>query len=131
MWPDCSPPSSRLLAPERLEHVAVADVGGDDANAVLAHELVEAEVGHLGDRHQIDAEVQGQDGEDLIAVDRLAGGGHGQHAVAVAVEGDAEVAAVLDDRAREQRQIGRAAAVVDVDAVRRCRRSQLPRHRAA
>jgi hypothetical protein len=41
--------------------------------------------------------------------------------IAVTVEGDAEVAAVLDDRARKQRQVGRAAAIVDVGTVRRIR----------
>src|SRR5437016_2434637 len=36
----------RTLAPQCLEHVAVADVGGDHADPALRHQPVEAEVRH-------------------------------------------------------------------------------------
>ena len=81
------------LAPERLEHVAVADVGRDDADGALGHQLVEAVVRHLGDRDEVDAEVEREHGDDAVAVDDLAALVDGQHAVAVAVEGDPEVEA--------------------------------------
>ena len=39
-------------------------------------------------------QVLGEDGDDEVAVHQLAGGVDGEHAVAVAVEGEAEVEAV-------------------------------------
>ena len=42
---------------------------------------------------------------------------HGQAAVGVAVEGEAGVGAVLDDRRAQRLEVGRAAVVVDVEAV--------------
>ena len=41
----------------------------------------------------VDAQVEREDRDDLVAVDRLAALVDGEHAVAVAVEGDAEVEA--------------------------------------
>ena len=76
---------------ERLEHVPVADVGRDHADPALAHQPVEAEIRHHGDGDQIDLQVEGEDRQDLVAVDRLAFGIDREHAIAVAVEGDAEV----------------------------------------
>ena len=52
------------LPPQGLEHVAVADVGGDDADAALRHEPVEAEIRHLRDRHELDAEIEREHRED-------------------------------------------------------------------
>ena len=80
-----------LLAAERLEHVAVSDVGGDDADPALLHQAVEAEVRHHRHRDEIDSEMEREDGKDLVAVDRVPVAVHGEHAVAVAVERDAEV----------------------------------------
>ena len=115
--PDCSPPSRPLPLAERLEHVAVADIGHDDLDPALPHQPVEAEVRHHGDRDQLDSQVEREDGEDLVAVDRLALGVDRQHPVAVAVEGDAEVVAAVLHDALEEREIGGAAADVDVLAV--------------
>ena len=64
------------------------------------------------------SEVQREDREDLVAVDRLAGAVDGEHPVAVAVERDAEVVAALADGLLEQREVGGAATLVDVLAVR-------------
>ena len=51
------------------------------------------------------AQVEGADREDLVAVHGRAGGVHRQGAVAVAVEGEAEVgAAAAHDRRRQQRR---------------------------
>ena len=81
------------LGAERFEHVAVADLGRDDPDPALLHQPVEAEVRHLGHGDQVDAEVEREDREDLVPVDGLAGCVDREHAVAVAVERDAEVGA--------------------------------------
>ena len=61
--------------------------------------------------------VEREDRDDLVAVDDLALLVDREHAVAVAVEGDPEVEAAVDDGALEEREVGRAAADVDVRAV--------------
>ena len=105
------------LTPERLEHVPVSHVRRHDAHASLVHEPVEPEVRHLGHGDEVDAEMEGEHGEDRVAVELVPGRIHRQHAIAVAVEGDAEVEAALAHRADEEREIGRAAAGVDVRPV--------------
>src|SRR5437899_5317994 len=62
----------RAFALQRLEHVAVADVGRVHDDAALAHQRVEAEVRHHGDGDLLDLLVECQHGDDLVAVDRLA-----------------------------------------------------------
>ena len=57
------------LAPESLEHVAVADVGRHDADPALGHQPVEAEVRHRRHRDEVDAEVRARGRHDLVAVD--------------------------------------------------------------
>ena len=111
-------PEQQPLAPERLEDVAVADVGDEDASAPLLHQAVEAEVGHRRDDDALDLEVEREDSEDLVAVDRLSSLVHGEHPVAVAVECDAEVEAAAAHGLGEQTEVGRAAADVDVRPVR-------------
>ena len=74
---------------------------------------MEAGVRHLRDGDEIDAEVQREHGEDLVTVHLLTCGIDREHAVAVAVEGEPEVGAVLADDARDEREIGRSTAVVD------------------
>ena len=63
------------------------------------------------------AQVQRGEGEQLVAVDHRAGAIDGEHAVAVAVEGEAEVVAALADGLRERAEVGRADAGVDVAPV--------------
>ena len=87
---------------ERLEHVPVADVGRDDADAALLHQPVEAEVRHRRDRNEVDAEVEREDGDDLVAVERVPVGVDGEHPVAVAVERDAEVEPPARDEALQR-----------------------------
>ncbi len=119
MCPDCSPPRKRALAPQRLEHVAVADVGRDDANAALLHQTVEAEIRHRRHRDRLDAEREREDRDDLVAVDRRARLVDREHPVAVPVERDAEVEAAVADGLAERAKVGRAAADVDVRPVGR------------
>ena len=86
-----------VLAPERFEHVAIADVGREHADAALLHQRVEAVIRHLCHGDEVDAEVQCEDRDDLIAVDEIAALVDGEHAVAVAVECDADVELPGDD----------------------------------
>ena len=79
------------LAPQRLEDVAVADVGRHDADAALLHQPMEAEVRHRRHRHEVDAERERADRDDLVAVDDLTALVDGEHPVTVAVERDAEI----------------------------------------
>ena len=55
------------------------------------HQPVETEVGHHGDGDEVDIQVEREDGEDLVAVDRVAVTVDREHPVAVTVERDAEV----------------------------------------
>ncbi len=64
------------------------------------------------------AHGQRQHREELVAVDDLAGVVHGQAAVGVPVQGEADVRPVLEDGGLQHVQVGRAAPVVDVEAVR-------------
>ena len=57
--------------------------------------------------------------EDLVAVDRVAVAVDSEHPVAVAVERDPEIESALADGLLQQREVGGAAAIVDVLAVRR------------
>jgi hypothetical protein len=76
---------------------------------------VEAEVRHDRHRDAGHAAVQDREREQLVAVDDRAGAVDGEHAVAVAVEREADVVAV--DARRERVDVGRADAVVDVAPV--------------
>ena len=122
---------ARLLAAERpaalaqrLEHVAVADRRGRDLDAGGAHRGVEAVVGHHGHgdavagQAVVGAQVQRGERDQLVAVDDRAVAVDREHAVAVAVEGEAGVVAPLAHRLREALDVGGAAAVVDVAPVR-------------
>src|SRR5581483_10623011 len=109
----------RPLALQRLEHVPVADGGRVHPDAVPLHERVEAEIRHHGHRDLVDAQVERERGHDLVAVDDLAALVDREHAVAVAVERDAEVEAAVAHRALQKGEVGRAAAHVDVRAVGR------------
>ena len=105
------------LPPQRLEHVAIADGSRHDLDAALGHQPMESEVRHDGDGDEVDAEVECEHGEDLIAVDRLASLVDREHAVAVAVEGDPEVERLRGHEPLQGSEVGRAAADVDVRAV--------------
>src|SRR5829696_1176374 len=50
-----------VLPPKGLEHVAVAHVRGHDADPVIGHQPVEAEVGHHGDNDRVDLKVERED----------------------------------------------------------------------
>ena len=79
---------------------------------------MQAEISHLRHRDQVDAELERQHGQDLVAVDRLAALVDGQHAIAVAVERDPEVEPLACNKLLQGAQVGGAATDVDVGAVR-------------
>ena len=62
--------------------------------------------------------MEREDGDDLVAVDGVPVGVDREHAVAVPVEGDAEVQTGLCDSLLQSPEIGGAAAQVDVRSVR-------------
>src|SRR5689334_10209995 len=107
-----------------FEHVAVADLRAHEVDSHLREAALEREVGHQRADH---AALQPRFGlavlhhrvEELVAVEeRAVVIGH-REAVAVAVEGDAEVRAVIDHRARHRLRVRGAALLVDVEAVGR------------
>ena len=57
------------LTADRLEDVPVADVRRHDADPSLAEQPVEPEVRHPRDGDELDAEVEGEHGEDRVAVE--------------------------------------------------------------
>ena len=114
----------RLLAAEdaavpvqSLEDVAVADVGRDHPDAAFLHEPVKAEIRHRRHGDDVDAEMQREDRDDLVAVDSRAVRVHREHTVTVAVERDAEVELPRGDSMLKRSEVGRTAADVDVRAV--------------
>ena len=55
MWPDCSPPRTPPSLAQRLEHVAVADVGRRPRGCRARPAAVEPEVRHHRHGHEVDA----------------------------------------------------------------------------
>ncbi len=106
----------------RLQHVPVADRGLDQVDALALHRQLEAQVGHHGGDGGVAAQRagllhgDGQDRDDLVAVDLVAGRVGGQAAVGVAVQGDPEVRRVLAHDGAQPVQVGGADTVVDVEA---------------
>ena len=119
MWPDCSPPRVQPAPPHLVEHVAIADLGHRDLDARRLHRPVEAVVGHHGDddaaveltarrqpaRSQRDQLVTVVDA--AVAVDR-------QHAIGIAVEGEADFGAGAGDALGQRLEVGGPTAGVDV-----------------
>ena len=116
-------PEREVLGSERLEHVSVADLGLDDADAVLGHRPLEPEVRHDGDHEGVVGELAAllhrdrEDRHDAVAVDDLAVGVDCETAIGVAVVRDAHVGAVLEHGGLQLVEVRRADAVVDVHAV--------------
>ena len=101
MWPDCSPPRTHPRSDELVHDVAVADVRRRDLDPGVAHRLWKPKLvitvtatplpASSPRRFQVERDL----GDDLVAVDDGAVGGHRQHPVAVAVEGEADVVPAL------------------------------------
>src|SRR5579862_6328210 len=118
MCPDCSPPSS---APSRCS----ASSTYRSPTSVVCTPMPCSRISAWKPRFVItvtatvDLLVEREDRDDLIAVDRLAVLVDGEHAITVAVERDAEVEASLAHGALQEREVGCAAADVDVRPVGR------------
>src|SRR5205085_5674074 len=103
-----------------LPDVAVADLRADEPDAIAGERRFEAAVRHdrADDELRVELpvlrEVPGREGEDEVAVEDGAGAVDGHDAVAVTVEGEADVGLVLDDRPLEGGGSGGAAAEIDV-----------------
>ena len=109
-----------LLA-HQLEHVAVADAGAAEADAQARHRLLEREVGHqrAGDAFQRLARraLAGDDEQQLVAVVGPALRVDDGDAVAVAVEGDAEIGLLRRHFLLQRAGRGGADLVVDIEAI--------------
>jgi hypothetical protein len=86
-----------------LQHIAVAHPGLADHDPLAVHGLQHPQVAHhrgyQGVLRERAAFPQGQreDAHDLVAVDDVASPVHGQAPVGVAVVGDAQLGAILND----------------------------------
>ena len=106
-----------------VEHVAVADRRAHERQRQALEIALEPVVGHHGGddaglrQPAVGLEGLGDDGEQLVAVDDVAVLVGDDHAVGVAVERDADVGAHLTHFATQFRGRGRAAIVIDVEAV--------------
>src|ERR671931_2654784 len=79
---------------------------------------MKTEIRHLRDRDGVNAEMEGHDCDDLIAVDLVSGCVHRKYPVAVPVESDAEIEVAVANRLFQERKVGDTAACVDVRTVR-------------
>ena len=122
---------ARLLAAEvvaaaahLLDDVTIPDRGAHDPPLHRRERALEADVRHHRRDHRplreraLADEVAADERHDRVAVHHPPLLVREDHPVGVAVEGEPEVRAVLEDRARHPLGVERAAAVVDVLAVR-------------
>ena len=116
--------AERVAAGEqRLEHVAVADVGLDDSIPASRIARWNPRLAITVDDHRVVAEhaafahVAGADRDHVVAVDDVAALVDRDQAVGVAVEGDAGMRALGRHRRLQPGRVGRAAAGVDVAPV--------------
>jgi hypothetical protein len=96
---------------QRLVHVTVTDVAAHERNLQVGEGLLHAVVAHQrADHRAMQAAFglprAGQDVQQVIAVDRIALVVGHQHAVAVTIEGDAEIGAGLADLGRQVVDVG-------------------------
>ena len=105
---------------ERLQHVAVADLGVDNVDAGVVHRPPETEVGHDGDDNRITSEsaaarVECAHGDDLITVDQTTIGVDREEPVWSPPKATPR-SAPLDNSGLQRRWMGRPTPVVDVGA---------------
>jgi hypothetical protein len=111
---------------DALDDVAVAHAGGFQFDAVFCLiASLQAEVAHHGGDQRVMLlefplllEADGAEREDAVAADHLAVGIGEDDAVGIAIEGDAEVGIEAADEFAGVFRMERAAAAVDVEAVR-------------
>ena len=114
------------LGSHLLEDVAIADGRRHDADAVALHSDAEAEIRHDRRDHGVArqrapvAHAQGEDGQDLVAVDDMSFRIDREATVSVTVVRDADVRSMLEHSGDEILEVRAAAALIDVQAVGRC-----------
>ncbi len=120
MWPDCSPPSERpsrvSTSSTNLSPTSVSITSMPLARSALnSPRLLQCVTTTLSSVSTPALEhVVGQDGQEEVAVEHVAGRGDGHDAVGVAVEREAEVEPFADDLVAQVVDVGRTDAVVDV-----------------
>ncbi len=107
---------------QRLVHIAVADLDPQERQLQRGQGLFQPVVGHQRADHRpaqaaAGLPAAGQHVQQVVAVDRVALVVGHQHAVAVAVEGDAQLRAMLAHVAGEVVDVHRADPGVDVESV--------------
>ncbi len=96
------PAERETAGAERFEHVPVSHCGLDHVDPSVAHRKTESEVGHHRDddgvvtQFSTGAQIVGDDADDVVAVDDLAGVIDGDQPIGITVERDADICAVLD-----------------------------------
>ena len=119
------PAQRKLAGAQLLKDVPVADLRLDEPDPGVGHRELQPEVAHDGrheglvGEHALLAHRERQERHDVVAVDVLAGRGHREAPVRVAVVRDTQVGAVLHHRRAQALQVRGAAVVVDVQAVGR------------
>ena len=106
-----------------LQHVAVAHVGADQRHVEFGQRELQAVVAHQGAdhrplQHSLRMPAACQHIEDVVAIGQYAMPVDQLHAIAIAVERDADVGAVRQHRLLQGLRMGRADFAVDVEAVR-------------
>ena len=133
-----------LLAPQArpqlrhlLQHVPVAHLGLDGADALRPQGLVEAEIGHHGGDDHVAletparAEMAAADGESIVAVAHLTRFVHRDEPVAVAVEGQAQIRLGGEHAAGEPLRMERPRVPIDIEAIGSRREHHHPRSEGA
>ena len=106
-----------------FQHMAVPHISADELDPLVFAEFMQSQVGHDGGDNGVSvqlasrAHIHGADGHDLIAVDHGAGLVDQQAAVGVSVVSDADIVSVVYHGLLQGFQVGRTAALVDIDAV--------------
>ena len=126
-----------MLAPQRrsdlahgLYDIAVANVRTDQFPAVFAHKDFQGHIAHDG-TDQLPSgklipphQIQGADSHDLISIQHPARFVYDNQAVCVAIQGQADISPGFKHFGRGHLGMERAAAVVDVQAIRRGAKAQ-------
>ena len=95
-------PQGEPLLPHALCHVAVTYRGSLQPDTCLSQTDLQPQVAHHGGDHRIPGQrlgglhLPGQDGQGTIAIHEAPPLIHEDHAVTIAVEGDAQVGSLLD-----------------------------------
>src|SRR5918993_2566451 len=113
-----------ILFAHRLEDVAVADLGADEADAFLLQPAFKAEIGHDSRDHRAAAklfpalQIQRHEGHHLVAVDDPSVLVDHDQPVRISIERDPDVRAAGDDGLLQDLRVSRPTAGVDVEPVR-------------